>query len=81
MAERLQSDASTVVDRQLDTGVRVITVLRADAPYAVAGVWLKGGSAADEAGREGTAHLLEHLLPFRAAKRRPKSLLNAWADY
>ncbi|GBD00294.1 putative zinc protease [bacterium HR17] len=64
MAERLQSDASTVVDRQLDTGVRVITVLRADAPYAVAGVWLKGGSAADEAGREGTAHLLEHLLPL-----------------
>ncbi len=56
-------------DRTLDNGVRVIAVVRPNLPYAVAGLWLKVGSAADEIGKEGTAHLLEHLVP-----------LNRWDD-
>lgn len=55
----------TFIDLTLNNGVRVVAVVRPNLPYAVAGLWLKVGSAADGIGKEGTAHLLEHLVPLR----------------
>lgn len=63
--QQLVPNNAPIIDRTLDNGVRVIAVVRPDAPYAVVGLWLKVGSADDEIGKEGTAHLLEHLVPLR----------------
>lgn len=49
----------------LPNGTKVIAFIRPDAPYFVASLWVKCGSAEDPANREGTAHLLEHLLPLK----------------
>ncbi|MFA0763914.1 MAG: hypothetical protein XFASWVDF_001641 [Candidatus Fervidibacter sp.] len=64
MRSQLASPEGTLIDRRLDNGGRLIAVVRPDIAYAVAGFWLKVGSAADEPSKEGTAHLWEHLAPL-----------------
>jgi len=53
-----------IVEQKLPNGMQVIAVLRPDTPYAVASLWVRSGSADDPPTKEGTAHLLEHLLPL-----------------
>lgn len=53
-----------LIDQRLNNGGRLIAIVRPQVVYAVAGFWLKVGSAADEKGKEGTAHLWEHLAPL-----------------
>lgn len=55
----------TVIHERLQNGVQVIASVRPSAPYSVASLWLNCGSSADPEGREGTAHLVEHLLPLK----------------
>ncbi len=57
--------ALTIVATTLPNGLSLFGVVRPEAPYAVASLWVRSGSAADPVGREGTAHLLEHLLPLQ----------------
>jgi len=64
LRSQLASPEGTLIDRRLNNGERLIAVVRPDVAYAVAGFWLKVGSAADEPGKEGTAHLWEHLAPL-----------------
>jgi len=61
---QLASPEGTLIDRRLNDGGRLIAVVRPDVAYAVAGFWLKVGSASDEPSKEGTAHLWEHLAPL-----------------
>lgn len=49
----------------LPNGTQIIAFIRPDTLYFVASLWVRQGSAADLANREGTAHLLEHLLPLK----------------
>lgn len=55
----------TIIHERLQNGVQVIASIRPNAPYSVASLWLNCGSSADPEGREGTAHLIEHLLPLK----------------
>ena len=64
MRSQLASPEGTLIDRRLNDGGRLIAVVRPDVAYAVAGFWLKVGSASDEPSKEGTAHLWEHLAPL-----------------
>ncbi|MFN4179596.1 MAG: M16 family metallopeptidase [Armatimonadota bacterium] len=53
------------VYERLPNGVQVIALIRPTTPYSVASLWVKCGSVSDPPNREGTAHLLEHLLPLK----------------
>ena len=53
------------VYERLPNGAQVIAFVCPNAPYSVASLWVNCGSSADPKGREGTAHLLEHLLPLK----------------
>jgi len=53
------------VYEQLPNGAQVIAFVCPDAPFSVASLWVNCGSSADPKGKEGTAHLLEHLLPLK----------------
>ncbi len=53
------------VYERLPNGTQIIAFVRPDAPYSVASLWVNCGSNADPKGKEGTAHLLEHLLPLK----------------
>ncbi len=58
------SQFSAVYER-LPNDVQVIALIRPATSYSVASLWVKCGSAFDPPNREGTAHLLEHLLPLK----------------
>jgi len=53
------------VYERLPNGAQVIAFVCPSAPYSVASLWVSCGSGADPKGKEGTAHLLEHLLPLK----------------
>jgi len=46
-------------------GAQIVAHIRPSAPYCVASLFVKSGSAYDPINCEGTAHLLEHLLPIQ----------------
>lgn len=52
----------------LDNGMRVIVIPNHKAPIIKHMVWYKAGSADEELGKGGSAHLLEHLM-FRGTKK------------
>lgn len=54
-----------VHSERLPNGVQIIASFQPHAPYFVASLWVNRGSASDPPNREGTAHLLEHLLPLK----------------
>ncbi len=56
--------ALTIIVDTLPNGLQLIGWIRPNAPYAVASLWVRSGSALDPIGKEGTAHLVEHLLPL-----------------
>ncbi|MCX7967432.1 MAG: insulinase family protein [Armatimonadetes bacterium] len=60
----VNSQFNTVYE-QLPNGAKVIAFIRPATPYPAASLWVKSGSASDPPNREGTAHLLEHLLPLK----------------
>lgn len=55
----------SIVEERLPNGVQIIASLRPDAPYSAVSLWVNRGSGSDPKGKEGTAHLLEHLLPLK----------------
>jgi predicted Zn-dependent peptidase len=62
----VHADGQTAsVYERLPNGAQVIAFIRPDAQYSVASLWVNCGSGADPKGKEGTAHLLEHLLPLK----------------
>jgi len=61
----LTDNRFSTVYEQLPNGTQVIAFIRPTTPYSVASLWVKCGSAFDPPNREGTAHLLEHLLPLK----------------
>ncbi len=62
----IHANGQTVgVYERLPNGAQVIAFVCPNVPYSVASLWVNCGSSADPKGKEGTAHLLEHLLPLK----------------
>jgi len=59
------------VCEKLPNGSQIIVAICPTFPYSVASLWVKCGSASDPPNREGTAHLLEHLLPLKPFNGTP----------
>lgn len=68
---RSKSDFS-LYDKTLPNGVRIIALSMAKADYVSFAVGISAGSRDDPPGRDGTAHLLEHMMMTTTASR-PKT--------
>ncbi|MDW8026985.1 MAG: insulinase family protein [Armatimonadota bacterium] len=56
---------SALVYQRMSNGAEIVAYVCPQVPYSVASLFVKTGSAFDPPNREGTAHLLEHLLPIQ----------------
>jgi len=59
----------------LDNGMQVVVVINRRVPVVTHMVWYKVGSADEEPGKSGIAHLLEHLM-FKGTPKHPNGLFS-----
>ncbi len=64
---------------QLDNGLDVILHRDASTPVVSVNTWYHVGSAAEEPGRTGFAHLFEHLM-FEGSGHVPEGAIDAWLE-
>lgn len=53
---------------KLKNGIQVVNIARPDLAYSICSIWVGAGSKNDPKGKEGMAHLLEHLLGAETKK-------------
>lgn len=66
----MKNQASSITEKTLDNGFRVVVVENHRAPVAIAQVWYRVGSADEHAGITGLSHALEHMM-FLGTKELP----------
>jgi len=60
--------ANRIKQINLSSGAKLLHIQNSDLPYDIVSVWLRAGSRLEPRGKEGMAHLFEHLLMNKTVK-------------